>query len=413
MKKGKNLLLLTMFLSVFTMWACDGGGGGSSTDGIAGSAGTGSLSLSLTDNSTEEYKAVYITIKYIEVHLGGNENKHSSWRKVDLPTDPNTGLPEDRITLNLLELVNGVREDLGIVELRSGRYTQMRLIIDSVPDDTINILSQNHPYANYVIDQSNPPNAYELEIPSGFQTGFKIVGGFDINTNQTTELVLDFDACRSVVQAGASGKWLLKPTVKVGRLEDFSIINGTISESSPPNTGIEGALISAQIFQGGNTATKNDDVMTIQAATISDVNGNYRLFVKPGTYNLVVYAEDKVPDFRKITIMPGDVLVGPTAEDFNLSSSPTGTASGSVTIPGASAEQHATLSFLQLAGCFGCEPFEKIEIKAINVLRGTSYLTALPVGMYSLAASSFGYPTENPSDFSIADGTNTTVDVTF
>ena len=401
------LFVTVLIAAGFLLGGCGSGGGGGG--GGSGSVGTGTLSLSLTDNSTEEYKAVYITIKNIEVHLGGNENSFSSWLRVDLPTDPDTGLPKQRLTVNLLELVNGVREDLGIAVLETGHYTQMRLIIDSVPDDTINILSQNHPFANYVIDQSDPPNVYELKVPSGFQTGFKIVGGFEINTNQTTELVLDFDACRSVVQAGKSGKWLLKPTVKIGRLEDFSIINGIVTNGS--DAGIEGALVSAQIFNGGITEEKDDDELIIQAATITDSNGEYKLFVTPGTYNLVVYAAAKVPDFRKVSTEAGDEL---TAEDFNLGDSDIGTVSGLVEIMGADDEQHATLSFRQEANCADCADYEKIEIKAINVANETTYNTGLPVGTYSLAASSFGYPTKNPPDFDIVANTDTPdVDVTF
>ena len=405
MKSLKLVFWLFIALSFVMMSACSGGGG-------SGSAGTGTLALSLTDNSTEEYRAVYITIKNVEVHLGGNENSPNSWQTVDLPIDPDTGLPKERLTVNLLELVNGVREDLGIAELETGHYTQMRLIIDSEPDDTINILSQNHPYANYVIDQSNPPNVHELKIPSGFQTGVKIVGGFDINTDQTTELILDFDACRSVVQAGNSGKWLLKPTIKIASLEDFSIINGTVTDDSDAR--IEGALVSAQIINGGLTVGKDDDELIIQAATITDSNGEYKLFVTPGTYNLVIYAEAKVPDFRKVSTTTGEVLEGQTAENFTLTDSPTRTVSGSVSIMGADDEQYATLSFRQEAVCTNCDPYEKIEIKAINVVNGSKYGTGLPVGWYSLAASSFGYETQNPDDFEIKDGEDTPdVNVTF
>ena len=407
MKKRKPLLLFALLTAVLTLWSCSGGGG----SGGSKTSGSGTLSLSLADNSTEEYRAVYITVKNIEVHLGGNENRSSSWQTIDLPTDPDTGLPKERLTVNLLELVNGVREDLGIAELKAGHYTQMRLIIDDEPDDTINILSQNHPYANYVIDQSNPPNVHELKIPSGFQTGVKIVGGFDINTDRTTELILDFDACRSVVQAGNSGNWLLKPTIKIAHLKDFSIINGKVTDDS--DAGVEGALVSAQIFNGGTTATKNDDELIIQAATITDSDGEYKLFVTPGNYNLVVYAAAKVPDFRKVATTAGEVLEGPTAENFTLGDSLTGTVTGSVTMTGADDEQYAALSFRQKAVCADCDPYEKIEIKAINVLNGSTFATDLPEGVYSLAASSFGYTTQNPSDFTITVDTDTTVDVVF
>lgn len=383
MKVPKLWALIALSLFIFILAGC------------SPEINTGTLSLSLSDATTAEYKAVYVTIKEVQVHT----DEDGGWQRVASPNK----------TYNLLELVNGVREQLGITELEAAHYTQMRLIIGKTSDDTINILSESHLYGNYIID--NTDTYYELKIPSGFQTGVKIVGGFDINTDETTELILDFDACRSVVQAGTSGKWLLKSTIKIASLEDFSIINGTVTDDS--DTGIEGALVSAQIFNGGTTETKDDDELIIQAATVTDSNGEYKLFVTPGTYNLVVYAEATVPDFRKVSTTAGEVLEGPTAENFTLTDSPTGTVSVDVSIMGADDEQYATLSFRQEAVCANCDPYEKIEIKAINVVNGSTYGTDLPVGTYSLTASSLGYPIQNPDDFTITDGSYTDVDVTF
>jgi hypothetical protein len=389
MKVPKLWALIASSLFIVMLAACGGGGESSSSS-------TGTLSLGLSDATTAEYNAVYVTIEEVQVHM----DEGGSWQRVASPNK----------TYNLLELVNGVREQLGITELETAHYTQMRLIIGKSPDDTINLLSESHPYANYIID--NADTYYELKIPSGYQTGIKIVHGFDITENQTTELILDFDACRSVVQAGNSGKWLLKPTIKIASLEDFSIINGTVTDDS--DAGIEGALVSAQIFNGGTTETKDDDELIIQAATITDSNGEYKLFVTPGTYNLFVYAEATVPDFRKVSTTTGEVLEGPTAENFTLTDSPTGTVSVDVSIMGADDEQYATLSFRQEANCADCDEYEKIEIKAINVVNGSTYDTGLPVGTYSLAASSFGYETQDPDDFEIKDGEDTPdVNVTF
>ena len=48
----KSLKVLSICFSIFFLISCNDGGGGSVT------VGTGTLALSLTDNSTEEYRAV-------------------------------------------------------------------------------------------------------------------------------------------------------------------------------------------------------------------------------------------------------------------------------------------------------------------------------------------------------------------
>src|SRR4030095_5974329 len=109
-----------------------------------GGSETGKLSLSLTDAASDQYKAVYVTISEIQVHRSGGD-PDGGWQTVATPNQ----------TFDLLQLVNGVRETLGIATLDAGKYTQMRLIIGDTPDDGINILSQSHPFANYVIDTDN------------------------------------------------------------------------------------------------------------------------------------------------------------------------------------------------------------------------------------------------------------------
>lgn len=380
-------LWIWIVLSFFISMLAGCGGGGSSSSSVG--SGTGTLSVSLLDATTDEYNAVYVTIEEVQVHKGENGN----WKVVASPWQ----------TYNLLELVNGVREQLGIAELETGHYTQMRMIIGKRPDDGINILSEPHRYANYIIDKSN--EYHELKIPSGLQTGIKIVHGFDISENQTTELILDFDASESVVKAGSSGQWLLKPTIKVLDTKECSIISGIVEFDG---TAIEGALVSAQIYDPDVPDPK--DMVVVQASTSADETGSYTIFLQPGTYNIVAYKDEYDADCAELVAAPNTSYT----QDFVLSTASTGTVSGSVIIDGGTDVQHATISFRQLAQCEGSSEEEQIQVKSLNVANGGSYNNVLlPEGTYTVVASTFGRTTQEFLGVKITAGADTRLDVIF
>ena len=404
MKSRQFFCFLFAIITIFILTACSGGGGGSS-DGI------GTLSLSLTDASSSDYKAVVVTIDEIQVHIKGNGNSPNNWKAVDMPISP--------LTINLLDLVNGVREDLGLVDLKARSYTQMRLIIGDTPNpDTL-------PFANYVITNTDPVEIHELKIPSGDKTGFKIVNGFTIAADQKTELILDFDACRSVVQAGNSGQWLLKPTVKVRNTTNYAIIEGRVTDDTPSAMGINGVLVTVQKYDG--TAIDPKDKVVVVAATLTDflkteagdeipdTEGNFSIFVEPLAngehYYLVAYTDGYIPDFLIIAEL--EERQTKLLEDLILSEDGSGTLAGLVTINGAdNTEQYATLSFRQ-----GVPNDEMIEIKSINVLNTYPYSVNLPSvdlpeELYTLVASTlFGFETEEYTSLTVEAGVTTTQDV--
>ncbi len=365
----KKILLGILFIAGFAVLASCGGGGGTgggSSEPPSAANASGMLSLNITDSATNEYKAVYVTIDEVQVH----KNSGDPWRTISTP----------KKTVNLLNLVNGVRESLALTSLESGHYTEMRLILGNKADSAVNILSQGHPYANYLINTGN--EAVELKVPSGFQTGLKIVQGFDIGENQTTELLLDFDATRSIVKAGTTGKWLLKPAIKMLNTLEYSIIFGAVRDAGGTPKGVAGVLVSAQNYNGAASDPSNGVVA--EAATVTDENGAFRIFLRPGAYMVAACADGYSPSAQDMSTQAGTAQ----EKNFTIGAVETGTLNVGVAIAGADDEPYAAISVRRVINN------EQIEIKSFNLANQNSATTVLPPGTYLIVASTSGRTTQ-------------------
>ena len=272
---------ILLFLAITSFLFACGDGGGSS-----GIPETGAVSMSLTDSTTDLYRAVYITINDLQICINNNDvsDNNCNWSSLEPPDG--TQFPK---TYNLLKLINGVTEAIGSGEFSAGTYNQIRLIIGLTPELKNNLLGEPHPAANYIIFNDGVDTVEQLKIPSGLQTGIKLTDSFKVDGGEIKDLVLDFDACRSVVKAGNSIKYILKPNIKVIEPKDKIDINGTVSIKVASENKIAGALVSAQISDGLSA--------TVARSTISDNGGNYLLsLLSPDqTYNIVAYSAGKIP----------------------------------------------------------------------------------------------------------------------
>lgn len=116
------------------------------------------------------------------------------------PTDPGadpggigTTVFDEPQTYNLLELRNGVTALLGEVDV-AGRIAHMQLQLGGE--------------AEVVYEDGTRKGA---SVPSGAQTGIKLAGSFDPSAS---ELVLDFDAAQSVIEA-SDGSLSLVPAIRI------------------------------------------------------------------------------------------------------------------------------------------------------------------------------------------------------
>ncbi len=230
--------------------ACGGGGGGDSA------AGSGTLRLALTDAPSCGYDAVHVTVAKVRVHQSSSAgDADAGWSEVVLN-------PARRV--DLLSLTNGVLMELGQIPLPTGKYTQMRLVL---ADN-----SATQPLANSVLPTGGSEVA--LKTPSGQQSGVKTNLNIDLAENKMADFVLDFDACKSVVQAGASGQYLLKPVV--------TVIPRYVS-------GVQGYMDPA--LGAGVTRVSLQLNGTVVKATVPDSTGKFLLQpVAPGNYTLVMAA---------------------------------------------------------------------------------------------------------------------------
>ncbi len=324
--------------------ACGGGGG--SGDAMASANGT--LALSLTDAPACGYDHVNVAIQKIRVNQSATaSDTDAGW------TDLSFSTPR---RVDLLSLTNGVLASLGQIPLQAGHYTQLRLVL--APNDGAN------PLLNSVVPTGGTEVA--LDTPSAAQSGLKLNADITIAADQLADFVLDFDACKSVVTAGNSGKFLLKPVVRVVP----NLISG-VSGYVDPSLANGNTMVSVQ--QGG----------VVIKATAPDATGKFLLQpVAPGSYDLVITAPGRAADVvTGLTVTASTVtLLNAASAPVTLGSSLSATATGAVST-GATPVDASVRAVQTLANG------DKVEILAQGVDSATGvYSLTLPVASPMVAA---------------------------
>lgn len=372
MKRVKIFLGILLLSGLALLSGCDGSSSNSSS-------GSGKLSLYLTDVPSDKYQAVYVSIDEVLVHQGDEQDDELSddadgWQVVATP----------RATYNLLDLVNGAMKKLATSGLDAGTYTQMRLMLKDTPDNGDNLLGQKHPYASYIIDKEDA--VHELKVPSGYQSGIKLVHGFEIISGLTVDLILDFDAMKSVVQAGASGNFILKPTIKVLGTLDNGIVSGIITDAG--SAVLSGVTVSAQVADADAAAI--EDQARVAASTLTDENGEYSMYLPPGRYLIVAYkgaATDYGSAFGPECVNLAVEFNTAFTQDFQLVAKPTGRLAANVKTGNGTVD----LSFLGSSDCG--DGAQVIEVISLTVAEDGEYRVRLPGGVagpvtYTVVASS-------------------------
>ena len=196
-----------------------------------------------------DYDAVNIDIQDVQINLGEEED---GWRSVE---EAQPGI------YNLLELTNGASAFLGEIALPAGELGQVRLILG----DNNTLVTEG--------------DTLFLSTPSAQQSGLKVKVNQEIQAGVTYQLIIDFDAARSVVAAGGSGRYNLKPVLRATMDPVTGAISGLVEQGQSEGVG---SAIYAMVDADTITTTYTDDT------------GNFLLSALPeGLYTVSVVPESE------------------------------------------------------------------------------------------------------------------------
>lgn len=331
------------------------GGGGSSSDTNL----SGTLGVAITDAPACGFDAVNVTVNKVRVHQSATAgDTDAGWTDITLS-------PARKI--NLLNLTNGALENLGQTPLTPGRYTQLRLVLDANAGSAM---------ANSVVP-SGTVNEVSLDTPSAVQSGIKLVNQFDVAAGQRVDLVIDFDACKSVVRKG-NGGFALKPVVKVVP----TVLNG-INGFVPPALLTQHVMVTAQ--QNG----------TIVAATAPNATTGefYLARLVPGNYDVVITADNSataVIAAVPVATATSTTTLSSASAPINLVAAATapGIIGGTVALAPVSVTELATVSAKQ---SFAAGPTVTVKYQGVDIATG-AYALTLPTVAPQLAPYSATLP---------------------
>jgi hypothetical protein len=202
----KHLGIVVVAAALFPLLA------GCSDDHTTG-PGFGTMNVRMTD-APGDFQHVNLVVTQVSARL---QNADTTSAETDSSGGGWIVLNNTAATYDLVTLQNGTFTTIATNSIPAGRYTQLRLKIGTGSTVTVD------------------GTTYPLEVPSGEQSGLKLVGNFDVPTNGVLDVALDFDASRSIVATGAGG-YILKPVVKVLATRAAGAITGTLSPAGIPAT---------------------------------------------------------------------------------------------------------------------------------------------------------------------------------
>ena len=242
---------------------------------------TSRVQLKMVD-APGDYQQVNVEITDIQYNLTDGED---GWKSFT----PAGGYP---INVDLTQLVAG--NDLLLADeiVPSGMMKQIRLVLGD--NNTLKIEGNDNPI--------------HLDTPSALQSGLKLNLNTTLEGGFTYSFILDWVVSESIVEAGSTGMYNLKPVIKVNAEVTSGSVKGMVVDEN-------------QTAMDNVTLTLFDSEGTKVTDTMTDTQGNFMFQgITEGTYTIKISGVTGYDDYSSDTI---EVTVGTVSDAGTLQLTPT------------------------------------------------------------------------------------------
>jgi Domain of unknown function (DUF4382) len=239
--------------NALALGACGGGGG----------AGSGQMSLAVADAPVDGAESVVVKFTGVELAANGGNPIQITF-------------PQPK-TIDLLTQSGTASAVLFSQPIPAGSYGQIRLMV----------VADGNPSNSYI--QLSDGTMHGLQVPSGSETGLKLVSGFTVPSSGVVDYTIDFDLRKAITcPTGQAPVCTLKPADRLVDNTTVGNIQGVVSNTLVPG----GCEPGAYLYSG--TVTTPEDINSTAPST----DTNQPLASK------VVVANSQPPFYYQFTFLP-------------------------------------------------------------------------------------------------------------
>jgi len=307
--------------AVAILAGCSGSGGAPER---AFEPGMGFFNLAVSDSPIKNAEKVCIKFDGVQLKMANDSPPF------DIDFDP-------PVVINLLANQGAISQSLVSAEVEAGIYEWIRLKVDAATGNGAGV-GDSDPFDPECLDEQNGSylltdvgGLYNIWVPSGDQTGLKLIKDITVPVNSSASYTAEFDLGRSFLAPPGlgTGEALMKPVVKLVQNNEVGTLDGTVADglvTDPMVCDPESEIApSVYVYDGdGNLENPvNGDDGTIEPVATGlvaqDMEGlpyTYEIgFLLAGNYEVAFTCNGS--DFIPVAGKPAEILVGEvTTVDF-------------------------------------------------------------------------------------------------